>query len=136
VGDLGDRIRARRKELGWTGTELARRAGISKSFLSEVENGKRRVGADTLLALGNALGLPLDRLMRDAHEPHRPGEPVTADLPPSLLTFAAAADPPFRHVLALYRMARVIRDYRPNDRKPDLAAFDWRRFYEAVREFL
>ena len=38
---VGERIKARRSELGWTQELLAQKAGISKSFLSELENGKR-----------------------------------------------------------------------------------------------
>ena len=46
---LGERIKARRIELGWTQDVLAQKAGISKGFLSDVENGKRSIGAETLL---------------------------------------------------------------------------------------
>ena len=49
---VGDRIKARRLELGWTQDVLAEKAGISKSFLSDLENGKRSVGADKLMRSG------------------------------------------------------------------------------------
>ena len=60
---VGERIRKRRTELGWTQDVLAQKAGVSKSFLSDLENGKRNVGADTLLEIARALSLSLDYLM-------------------------------------------------------------------------
>ena len=38
--ELGRAIRARRRELGYTQAFLAEYAGVSASFLSELENGK------------------------------------------------------------------------------------------------
>ena len=52
---VGERIKKRRNELGWTQDVLAQKAGISKSFLSDLENGKRNVGADTLYDIARAL---------------------------------------------------------------------------------
>jgi len=50
---VGERIKSRREELEWTQDELANKANISKSFLSDLENGKRNVGADKLLDIAN-----------------------------------------------------------------------------------
>ena len=56
MSSLGERIKARRSELGLNQTALATKAGISKTFLCELENQKkRRVGADILLKLGSVL---------------------------------------------------------------------------------
>ena len=45
----GDRIKAIRGQRNWTQEELAEAAGISKSFLSDIENGQAqyqfRIGA-------------------------------------------------------------------------------------------
>ena len=54
MASVGERIRKRRTELGWTQDVLAQKAGISKSFLSDLENGKRNVGADTLYDIARA----------------------------------------------------------------------------------
>ena len=51
MASVGDRIRERRKQLGWTQDVLVRKAGISKGFLSNLENSKRSVGAETLYDL-------------------------------------------------------------------------------------
>ena len=40
---LGDRIRKLRKARGWTQVEMAEKVGIDRSFLADVERGKRNV---------------------------------------------------------------------------------------------
>jgi transcriptional regulator with XRE-family HTH domain len=40
---LGDRIRRLRKKRGWTQVEMAEKVGIDRSFLADVERGKRNV---------------------------------------------------------------------------------------------
>lgn len=57
--DLGRAIRARRKELGYTQAFLAEYAGISTSFLSELENGKETVQLNKLLDVISLLGMDL-----------------------------------------------------------------------------
>jgi transcriptional regulator with XRE-family HTH domain len=55
-----------RRERGRTGlslTELAKRAGIAKSTLSQLENGVGNPSLETLWALAQALGIPLSRLV-------------------------------------------------------------------------
>ena len=52
---VGERIKRRRTELGWTQDLLATKAGVSKNFLSDLENGKRKLGADTLYDIARAL---------------------------------------------------------------------------------
>jgi len=51
-------LRARREELGLSLRELARRAGLSASYLSLVENGKRSPDVEAAGALAAALELP------------------------------------------------------------------------------
>jgi transcriptional regulator with XRE-family HTH domain len=40
---LGNRIRRLRKKRGWTQVEMAEQVGIDRSFLADVERGKRNV---------------------------------------------------------------------------------------------
>lgn len=135
MNDFGARIRTRRKELKLTLRELAKKAGCTASFLCDVERGKRRIGADLLLAICRELDLPMQETMTGSLEPHRPTEAVP-ELPARLLTWAAGTDVPFRHVLVLYYLWRVIENYRTNSRQRSADDFDWLRFYEAVKEFL
>lgn len=56
---LGSAIRARRKELGLTQTELAAAARTSLRFVSEIERGKPTARLDGALRLLAALGLSI-----------------------------------------------------------------------------
>jgi transcriptional regulator with XRE-family HTH domain len=57
------RVKEIRIDKGWTQDHLAGLAGISTSFLSQIESGKREPGPDTLLSLSNALGVPIGILV-------------------------------------------------------------------------
>jgi len=59
---LGQRIRELRGALAFTQEELARRAGISVSFLSMIERAERLPHLQTLVGLANALGVTLCQL--------------------------------------------------------------------------
>jgi transcriptional regulator with XRE-family HTH domain len=130
---VGERIKARRAELGWTQEQLAQKAGISKSFLSELENGKRRVSADNLLEIARTLSVSLDYLMTGATtEPN----PVDVPIPSSLARFAAEEGLSFRQTLMLLDMQKQIVAHRSSSKTEGLEGVDWRKFYEAVKEFL
>ena len=63
MAGVGERIKKRRVELGWTQDQLCQKAGISKGFLSDLENDKRSVSAENLLEIARALSVSLDYLM-------------------------------------------------------------------------
>ncbi|MER5335615.1 XRE family transcriptional regulator [Micromonospora sp. NPDC002717] len=56
-------LRRERDRVGISLTELARRAGIAKSTLSQLESGVGNPSVETLWALGVALGVPFSRLV-------------------------------------------------------------------------
>ena len=56
-------LRRERARAGLSLTELARRAGIAKSTLSQLESGTGNPSLETLWALAHALGVPLSRLV-------------------------------------------------------------------------
>jgi len=133
MSGVGDRIKKRRLELNWTQDQLAQKSGISKSFLSDLENGKRSVSADNLLDIARVLGVSLDYLMTGAAV-----EPLIADvpIPASLARFAAEERLSFRQTLMLLDMQKQIVAHRSAKKKDGLEGVDWRAFYEAVKEFL
>ena len=91
-------LRRERSRAGLSLTEVARRAGLAKSTLSQLENGTGNPSLETLWALGTALGVPLSRLidppprdiqliragegpvMRAAHDPYQAA--MLASCPP------------------------------------------------------
>lgn len=59
---LGVRLRDLRTGRGWTQDELARRAGLSKSYLSRIEDGDRQPSLASLLSLAQAFDVALASL--------------------------------------------------------------------------
>jgi transcriptional regulator with XRE-family HTH domain len=56
-------VRRERERAGLTLTELARRAGVAKSTLSQLESGSGNPSVETLWALAVALGVPFSQLV-------------------------------------------------------------------------
>ena len=56
---FGKDIRARRKELHYTQGFLAEFSGLSVSFISDLENGKKTIELEKAIYLANLLGLDL-----------------------------------------------------------------------------
>src|SRR5688572_28624676 len=63
---LGANLRARRDEQGISLSELARRSGIAKGTLSQLESGGGNPTIETVFSLSNALGVPVSALLSDA----------------------------------------------------------------------
>lgn len=59
---LGTRIRQRRREMGTTQSDLAKKIGISASYLNLIEWNKRRIAGTLLKKIADALELSLDSL--------------------------------------------------------------------------
>lgn len=138
MATVGDRIKERRDELDWTQDDLATKASISKSFLSDLENGKRNVGADKLLDIARALTLSLDYLMtgKDAKKNSAKEPEKEVQIPKALAEFAGEEGLSFRQAIALLEMQNQIIAHRSSTKKGDLDKIDWQKFYEAVKEFL
>jgi HTH-type transcriptional regulator/antitoxin HipB len=78
--DLVAAVRGRRKSLGWTQSELANRAHVSRQWISEFETGKPTAELGLVIRLLDALDL---RLTLDSGEQRQPaGEEsaMTVDL--------------------------------------------------------
>lgn len=57
--ELGNVIRKRRRELGYTQAFLASYAGVSASFLSELENGKETIQVGKMIDVLSLLGMDI-----------------------------------------------------------------------------
>jgi len=130
---VGERVKQRRRELGLSQDALAQRAGISKSFLSDLETGKRSLGAETLLDLARAMGLSLDYLMTGKESRKQKPE---VKIPASLATFAAKEGLSMRQALTLLHMQEQIIANRKSAKRDDLEEVGWPAFYQAVKKFL
>ena len=131
--NLGERIRARRTELGWTQEQLSTKVGISKGFLSDLENGKRKVSAENLMSIAQVLNLSLDFLMKGSDTPSVFKE---IQIPSELSEFASREGLTFQQTLTLLRMRQQIVAHRSAGTRSGSDVFDWRKLYESVKEFL
>jgi XRE family transcriptional regulator, regulator of sulfur utilization len=60
---LAERVKAFRKAKGWSQEELADRAGIHRTFVSQVERATKRTTIRSLEKLVNALGVSFGELL-------------------------------------------------------------------------
>lgn len=105
--DLAARIaaalRREREAAGLSASELARRSGVSKATVSQLESGSANPGVETLWALATAIGIPFAALVDEG-----PAAPrlVRADA----ATAVTAADAPYAAALLSASPPHVRRD--------------------------
>jgi Uncharacterized conserved protein, contains double-stranded beta-helix domain len=59
IGEIAEKIATLRKQKGYTLKELSDRAGLSISFLSQIENGSSSLAITSLKKIADALGVPI-----------------------------------------------------------------------------
>jgi len=87
LAKLGHKVRELRLGKGWTLADLAKHSGVSKAYISDLENGVAgRPNIQYIFAIARALGVTLDDLLHDITEPLSTTRPrkTKADLPPGL----------------------------------------------------
>ena len=62
--DLGDVVRERRLALNLSQEELASRAGVHRTYLSDIERGARNITVTVLARIAEALEVKVSRLFR------------------------------------------------------------------------
>ncbi|HYB29525.1 MAG TPA: XRE family transcriptional regulator [Solirubrobacteraceae bacterium] len=80
LATVGENVAALRRSQGLSAGELARRAGIGKATLSEIESGRRNATLETLHALTRALGTSLGTPLADVTDGAVAGHSVHARL--------------------------------------------------------
>lgn len=136
---LGRRIADCRERLGWKQTTLAERAGLSVTFVSEVENDRRVPGTAALLSLADALGSSLDYLVKGAVEAPRPRRPLL--IPPELAEAAEEDGMPLPVAGDLVRWNEMVVARRSRGGEVDEAGHtpskeDWKAIYRAYRRLI
>jgi len=132
----GGRLRKLREGQGLTQQTLAERAGLSVSFLSEIENGRRNPSGRVLLSLASALGTTIDFLLRGIEPPRREKARGPMVVPPELAAAAERAGLSLKTVRALqdaYSQVVASRGAEP-EREP--TADDWLAMYRALQRFM
>lgn len=125
---MGQRVAALRERRGWKQRELAERAGISVTFLSEVENDKRNLSSDVLLRLTTALNTSMDYLMMGSSSSRAADSPLI--IPPELSSAAEESGWSHSDTVALLRaqlsvLARRTRINETETTRKSLTEKDW-----------
>jgi len=61
---LGNRVRNLRRKQGWTQVEMAEFLGVDRSYLSEIETGKKDPSLRVLKTIADGFKLTLAQLLR------------------------------------------------------------------------
>lgn len=131
----GKRVAKLREERGWKQTKLAEKAGISVTYLSEVENGKRSMGSDVLLRVADALGVSLDYIVKGTVTVPPPDKPLT--IPIELERAAEEHNWSIRTIQDLIKAKEIVVARRGEDRKavsPEktFSKEDWINLYDRL----
>jgi transcriptional regulator with XRE-family HTH domain len=114
-----------------TQDRLAERAGISKGFLSDVENNKRNIGAQNLLRIANALGASVDYLLRGEAAEIAATQPIM--IPPQLSQAAEELELSYAATIELLEAHRSVIARRSNRGLRKFTVEDWKKFHEAIK---
>lgn len=79
IPPIGQRLRSARQAAGISLRELARRASVSASLVSQIETGRLRPSVSTLYTLTGALGIPVADLLESGRSSGSDGE-VSGDI--------------------------------------------------------
>ncbi len=66
--NVGTRIKKLRKEMNLTQAEFAKKANISRTYLSDIENNRYNPSIDTLQNIANHLGVSLEEFFSESDE--------------------------------------------------------------------
>lgn len=78
---IGSRLKEKRLLEGCSIRELARRSGLTASFISQVENGKTNLSLASLRKVSDALGVQMLFFLTEAHIPAQGGEAAQPGTP-------------------------------------------------------
>jgi XRE family transcriptional regulator, master regulator for biofilm formation len=124
---LGQTIRALRLGKGWSLSELTEKSGISKAYISDLENGNAgKPNIQYVYAVANSLDVTLDELLGDSKpKAHRREKRKDHELPPGLLDLQQELGLTEEDVEKLSYVN--FRGHRPRDKE------GWRFLLEALR---
>jgi transcriptional regulator with XRE-family HTH domain len=130
---VGKRIREVRKSRGMTQDQLAAATGLSKSFISEVENDSRNASSKNLLNIANALGASVEYLLRGISLGAAVPEKVIS-MPPQLALAAERLGMSFSETLDLLQMQQTVVGRRRATPPKELTVENWVDLHKAIKK--
>lgn len=128
----GKRIREIREKRGLTQDQLAKKAGMSKGFLSDVENDKTNIGSQGILRLANELGASVDYLLAGKVTESVENEQII--IPQELSQAAKKLKLSYSDTLDLLNTFNSAVARRGKTYRKELTVEDWKKFHDAIKE--
>ena len=132
---LGARVRRIRKRREWSLDELAERAGMSKSFLWEIENDRSDASGERLLKLADALGTTVEYLLRGT-DGEGEEQARIVEIPSALSEAAEEAGLSHRSTLEVLSAHRAIMGRRNRQGMVEPTKDDWKKLIAALHQIL
>lgn len=129
---VGERIREIRDKRGMTQDKLAEAAGLSKSFLSEVENDKSNISSRILLRIANELGASMDYLLDGTVKEALEREPVV--IPSALSEYAEKVNLTYAETRELLDAHNSVIARRSSRSLKEFTVDDWKRLHTAIKK--
>jgi len=129
---VGERIREIREKRGMTQDKLAEAAGLSKSFLSEVENDKSNISSRILLRIANELGASMDYLLDGTVKEALEREPVV--IPSALSKYAEKVNLTYAETRELLDAHNSVIARRSSRSLKEFTVDDWKRLHTAIKK--
>jgi transcriptional regulator with XRE-family HTH domain len=127
---VGDRIRQVREQVGMTQDAVAGSAGLSKGFISEVENNKRNISAQNLLKVANALSASVQYLLEGGEYQKRENRPVV--IPSELSKAAEQLGLTYAQTLSLLETYESVIARRRKAKNKMFTVDDWIDLHHAI----
>jgi transcriptional regulator with XRE-family HTH domain len=132
MATTGDRIRQIREKKKMTQDQLAEASGVSKGFLSDVENNKRNISSQYLLRIANALGASVDYLLQgETRETAEEKAPVV--IPPALSQAAEELNLTYLETLELLSAHNSVVARRSTRTQKEFSVDDWKNLHKAIK---
>ena len=132
---VGQRINHVRTQKKLTLEALANRAGLSKSFLWEVEKGRSGISGTRLLGVADALDASVEYLLRGKRSA-RGQQSESIEVPRELSDAAEELGLTHRQTLMLMDIERSIVARRGGGPRGRRSKDDWQSLYNAVSDFM
>ncbi len=132
---VGQRLQYLRSERGLTIEKLAEDAGLSKSFLWEVEHDRTGISGEKLLSVANVLKASLDYILRGEPLPQN-YKSTDIEIPSELSQLSEELGLTYKKILSLLEIDRSILARRSSKSHERKSIEDWRKLYEGVKPFL
>ena len=131
MNNIGKRIKQERTSKELTLDKLAELSGVSKTYLSELENNqKQNPSSDVLLKIAAALNVSLQYLIQGSSN----NQSTSIPIPSSLKEYAIEADLKFSTVEKLFKLSNVALAHRGNKSPDQITKDAWKKIHKTLVE--